>query len=94
MPIRSVAVLPLENLSADPEQQYRRAQKEYFSPLQLADLYAQLGLKEPTIHFLEEAYKERSPRLVWLQSWPAYDFLHSDQRYQNIVRQIGLPPAF
>ena len=72
----------------------RRAQKEYVSPLQLADQYAQLGLKEETIHFLEEAYKERSPRLVWLQSWPAYDFLHSDQRYQNIVRQIGLPPAF
>jgi len=71
-----------------------RAQKEYVSPLQLADQYAQLGLKEQAIHFLEEAYKERSPRLVWLQSWPAYDFLHSDQRYQNIVRQIGLPPAF
>jgi TolB-like protein/DNA-binding winged helix-turn-helix (wHTH) protein/Flp pilus assembly protein TadD len=72
----------------------RKAQKEYVSPLQLADQYAQLGLKEQTIHFLEEAYKERSPKLVWLQSWPAYDFLHSDQRYQNLVRQIGLPPAF
>jgi tetratricopeptide (TPR) repeat protein len=70
-----------------------RAQKEYVCPLQFADHYAQLGLKEQAIHFLEEAYKERSPRLVELQSWPAYDFLHSDQRYQNIVRQIGLPPA-
>jgi len=72
----------------------RRAAKEYVSPLQVADLYAQLSLKEETIHFLEEAYKERSPRLAWLQSWPAYDFLHSDRRYQTIVRQIGLPPAF
>ena len=72
----------------------RRAQKEYVSPLQLADLYAQLRLHEETIHFLEVAYKERSPRLVWLQTWPAYDFLHSDRRYQDIVRQIGLPPAF
>jgi TolB-like protein/DNA-binding winged helix-turn-helix (wHTH) protein/Flp pilus assembly protein TadD len=72
----------------------RRAAKEYVSPLQVADLYAQLSLKEETLHFLEEAYKERSPRLAWLQSWPAYDFLHSDQRYQAVVRQIGLPPAF
>jgi TolB-like protein/DNA-binding winged helix-turn-helix (wHTH) protein len=71
-----------------------KAQRDYVSPLLLADQYAQLGLKEQTIHLLEEGYKERSPRLVWLQSWPAYDFLHSDQRYQNIVRQIGLPPAF
>jgi hypothetical protein len=38
-----------------------RALNEYVSPLQLADHYAQLGLKEQTIHFLEEAYKERSP---------------------------------
>jgi TolB-like protein/DNA-binding winged helix-turn-helix (wHTH) protein/Flp pilus assembly protein TadD len=72
----------------------RKAAKEYVSPLQVADLYAQLSLKEETLHFLEEAYKERSPRLAWLQSWPAYDFLHSDQRYQAVVRQIGLPPAF
>jgi tetratricopeptide (TPR) repeat protein len=71
-----------------------KAQRDYVSPLLLADQYAQLGLKEQTIHLLEEGYKERSPRLVWLQSWPAYDFLHSDQRYQNIVRQMGLPPAF
>jgi TolB-like protein/DNA-binding winged helix-turn-helix (wHTH) protein len=71
-----------------------RAATEYVSPLQLADQYAQLGLKEQTIHFLEEAYNERSPRLVWLQSWPAYDFLHSDARYQNIVMKLGLPPAF
>jgi tetratricopeptide (TPR) repeat protein len=71
-----------------------RVLNEYVCPVWLADQYAQLGLKEPTIHFLEEAYKERSPRLLWLQTWPAYDFLHSDRRYQNIVRQIGLPPAF
>jgi TolB-like protein/DNA-binding winged helix-turn-helix (wHTH) protein/tetratricopeptide (TPR) repeat protein len=67
---------------------------EYVSPLQVADQYALLGKKEGAIHFLEEAYKERSPSLVWIQSWPWYDFIHSDSRYQNIVRQIGLPPAF
>jgi TolB-like protein/DNA-binding winged helix-turn-helix (wHTH) protein len=71
-----------------------RASNGYVSPLQLADQYAELSVKEPTIHLLEEAYKERSPRLVWLQSYPAYDFLHSDPRYQNIVRLVGIPPAF
>jgi TolB-like protein/DNA-binding winged helix-turn-helix (wHTH) protein len=71
-----------------------KASNGYVSPLQLADQYAELGLKEQTIHLLEEAYRERSPRLVWLQSYPAYDFLHSDPRYQNIVRQVGIPPSF
>ncbi len=42
----------------------RRAAKEYVSPLQVAELYAQLSLKEETLHFLVEAYKERSSRLA------------------------------
>jgi hypothetical protein len=72
----------------------KRATTEYVAPFQFADHYAELSLKEPTLHFLEEAYKEHSPRLVYLQSYPAYDFLHSDQRYQAIVRKVGLAPSF
>ena len=72
----------------------RKAAREYVAPMLFADRYAQLSLKEETIHFLNEAYKEHSPRLVWLQSFPAYNFLHSDERYRAIVRQVGLPPAF
>jgi hypothetical protein len=72
----------------------RRAAIEYVAPFQFADHYAELRLKDPTHHFLDEAYKEHSPRLVYLQSYPAYDFLHSDQRYRTIVTKVGLPPSF
>jgi TolB-like protein/DNA-binding winged helix-turn-helix (wHTH) protein len=72
----------------------RRAATEYVAPFQFADHYAELRLKEPTLHFLDEAYKEHSPRLVYLQSYPAYDFLHSDQRYRTIVTKVGLPSSF
>jgi hypothetical protein len=49
--------------------------------------------KEEALHYLEQSYQERAPWLVRIQSNPDYDFLHSDPRYQAIVRKMGLPAA-
>jgi hypothetical protein len=43
---------------------------------------------------LQLAYEEHSPRLVHLQYEPDFDFLHSDERYREIVLKVGPPPAF
>ena len=72
----------------------RKTGKQYVSPSEFADAYAQLGRKEETIHYLEKSYRERAPHLVFLQSDPAFDFLHSDPRYRDIVNKMGLPPAY
>lgn len=72
----------------------RKAGKQYVLPLEFANAYAQLGRKEETIHYLEESYQERAPRLVFLQSDPDFDFLHSDPRYRDLVIKMGLPPAY
>jgi len=45
------------------------------------------------LKFLEAAFKERSPWIVFMQNEPIYDFLHSEPRYQELVKKIGLPPA-
>jgi TolB-like protein/DNA-binding winged helix-turn-helix (wHTH) protein/Tfp pilus assembly protein PilF len=71
-----------------------RARKKYVSPFDMASQYAYLGQKEETLRFLEEAYRERSPWLVFLQNEPIFDFLHSDEHYRTIVKKIGLPPAY
>src|SRR5882672_4575982 len=68
----------------------RKAAKQYVSPLEFTDLYAQLGRKEETIRYLEESYRKRAPHLVFLQSHPGFDFLHSDPRYRAIVSKMGL----
>ena len=72
----------------------RKAAKQYVSPTDFADAYALLGRKEETIRYLEQSYQERAPRLVFLQSDPTLDFLHSDPRYRAIVNKMGLPPAY
>ncbi len=72
----------------------QKSTKRYVSPVNLALQYAQLGQKEQTLSLLEEGYRQRSPLLLWIQNDPAYDFLHSDERYRSIIKRIGLPPAW
>jgi tetratricopeptide (TPR) repeat protein len=69
--------------------------KHYVSPVDFALQYAQLGEREETLAQLEEAYRQHSPGLVHgLQDDPAYDFLHSDERYRSLIKRIGLPPEY
>jgi len=72
-----------------------KARKKYLSPWEMAFESALLGYdgKEETLKFLEAAYQERSPGIVFLQNEPVFDFLHSDPRYRALVKKIGLPPA-
>jgi hypothetical protein len=71
----------------------KKAAGKYVSPLELASISACLKHKEEALHYLEQSYQERAPWLVRIQSDPDFDFLHSDPRYQAIVKKMGLPPA-
>jgi TolB-like protein/DNA-binding winged helix-turn-helix (wHTH) protein len=74
------------------------AQKEsagsYVSPFDLARYHAQLSEREQTFSLLNEAYRQHSPQLLWIQTDPAFDFLHSDPRYHTLIRQVGVPPGY
>jgi hypothetical protein len=71
-----------------------RSAGRYVSPMDLAVLYAQLGRREETLRLLEEGYRQHSPLLLWVQSEPAFDFLHGEERYRAVVKGIGLPAAY
>jgi TolB-like protein/DNA-binding winged helix-turn-helix (wHTH) protein len=66
---------------------------EYVPPLHFAAKYARLGRKDEALRYLEQAYDEHVPWLIFIQSEPDFDSLHSDPRYQAIVKKLGLPPA-
>ena len=72
----------------------RKSAKQYVSPVDLANLYAQLGQREKTLALLEEGYRQHSPKLLDLQNNSDFDFLHKDERYRSIIRRIGLPPSW
>jgi TolB-like protein/DNA-binding winged helix-turn-helix (wHTH) protein len=72
----------------------KELQQGYVSPFWRALQAARAHHKEETLHLLEEAYREHSPRLVFLQNEPVFDFLHSEARYKALVRKVGLPPTY
>jgi TolB-like protein/DNA-binding winged helix-turn-helix (wHTH) protein len=67
-----------------------RSRKEYVSPWEIAQDVALTRDKEETLKYLEAAYREHSSRLINIQNEPIFDFLHSDQRYQSLVKKLGL----
>jgi TolB-like protein/DNA-binding winged helix-turn-helix (wHTH) protein/Tfp pilus assembly protein PilF len=74
------------------KQNKAKARQEYVSPWVLALQTARLKRKAETLQLLEDSYRERSPWLVLMQHQPEFDFLHSDERYQALVKKMGLPP--
>ena len=55
-------------------------------------VYARLGDKERALRGLERNYEERATLGTLLNVDPAYDSLHSDQRFSDLVRRMGLTP--
>ena len=69
----------------------KRGEKEQSSPFEYAELYTALGNHDMAMQYLEIAYQGHTAWLLELQLNPAYDDLHSDPRYQELIRRIGLP---
>jgi len=71
----------------------RRVKTGYVSAYQIAQLYADLGDKEHAFEWLNTAYHERDGFLSGLPTDFLFDSLHSDPRYAELVRKIGLPQS-
>jgi serine/threonine protein kinase len=71
----------------------RQSQRKngYFSAYKIAQLYADLGDKDQAFHWLNIAYQERDFFLFGLKTDFLLDPLHSDPRFAELVRKVGLP---
>jgi tetratricopeptide (TPR) repeat protein len=66
---------------------------EHLDPLGVAQLYTRLGDKDAAFEWLERAYNQRSSWLNFIRADPVYDPLHSDRRFTEMLRRIGLPTS-
>jgi eukaryotic-like serine/threonine-protein kinase len=64
---------------------------DYFSAYNIAQLCADLGDKDQAFHWLNTAYQERDFFLFGLKTDFLLDPLHSDPRFAELVRKVGLP---
>ena len=54
-------------------------------------IYAGLGDKDEAFRLLEKSYSEHSAALLYFGVDPAWYGMHSDPRYADLLRRIGLP---
>ena len=64
---------------------------KYVSPLDFARVYAQIGEKELAFKYLDAAFVDRSPGLVFLKVDRAWDGVRDDPRFAAAVKRVGLP---
>jgi serine/threonine protein kinase len=67
------------------------SKRQYVKAITFAEIYAGLGDKEQAFQWLEKSYEERAPDLIFIRIDPIFDNLHSDPRFADLVRRIGLP---
>lgn len=65
--------------------------RRYISPFDIATIYADLGENDLAFRLLDKALAEHSPGLVRLKNPAVFETLHSDPRYAELERRVGLP---
>jgi TolB-like protein/DNA-binding winged helix-turn-helix (wHTH) protein/Tfp pilus assembly protein PilF len=60
-------------------------------PYHIALVYNGLGQHDEALAWLERAYAQRSPGMVFLKVEPKWNNLRSEPRFQDLLRRVGLP---
>ena len=66
------------------------SKKHYVSSFEFATVFAGLMDANNSMMWLEKAYQERESQMPFIQSDDRFNSLHSDPRYQSLVRRLGL----
>jgi eukaryotic-like serine/threonine-protein kinase len=73
------------------EQLKNESQREYVSPYEIATHYALMGDRDHTFEWLEKAYADRSGRMEYIKIEDFLQPFHSDPRYIDLLKRMGLP---
>jgi len=73
------------------EELKNESQREYVSPYEIAINYARMGDRDHTFEWLEKAYAERSGRMEYIKVDDFLEPFHSDPRYIDLLKRMGLP---
>ncbi len=73
------------------EQLSEISKQRYVTPYFVARIYAALGKKDEALTWLETAYSERAPFMIYLKIDPRFDDLRSDPRFHDLLRRMNFP---
>ncbi len=67
------------------------SKKRFVLAYGFAIVYAGLGEKDQAFQWLEKSYQNREGRITRMKVDPLLENLHSDPRFADLVRRVGLP---
>ena len=68
------------------------SESSYVPALAFVIAYEGLGQNELAIEMMQRSCAKRETNLVFIKSWPHFDGLRHDPRFQEIERRVGLRP--
>jgi len=69
-----------------------RARLRYVPSSLFAQAYIGLGERNRALGWIEQAYEEHDQGMVYIKAYPGWDTLHSEPRFQALVRRMNFPP--
>jgi TolB-like protein/DNA-binding winged helix-turn-helix (wHTH) protein/lipoprotein NlpI len=78
-------------LREDAKQAQEAARAGRHLAFQIAGDYALLGDKDQAFQWLEKAFTERDPPLIFLKTGDRFESLRTDPRFGDLLRRMGLP---
>ncbi len=69
-----------------------RARLRYVPSSLFAQAFVGLGEKNRALGWMERAYEEHDQGMVYIKAYPGWDTLHSEPRFQALVRRMNFPP--
>jgi len=67
-----------------------RSKERYVDPFRIAEIHVGLGQYDEAFEWLEKAYTTSSAGLVFVKIAPRLEPLHSDPRYAELLKKMGL----
>jgi serine/threonine-protein kinase len=73
------------------DQLEQRSKQSYVSPYSFAIVYAALGERDRAFSLLQRSIDEGATGQSFMKVDPVFDSLHSDPRFADLMRRVGLP---
>jgi tetratricopeptide (TPR) repeat protein len=70
----------------------KMSDERYVPPYHIALIYNGLDERDKTLSWLERAYEQRDPKMVFLKVEPKWNNLRGDPRFQDLLRRVGFTP--
>ena len=65
-----------------------RVDESYVNPFFIGEAFAQAGMVDEALHWLDQAVGHGSYNMTYLAFWPPFDILRDDPRYQDLVERV------